>query len=101
MIFDFRMKTGFFETKMLELHISKGKIILSPKEPDDQLIAILEENVLAITMRKSKKSFEMEIQTNEKIYQGILDNKIDYEKFVNQIKENINKKIICEYEGGS
>ena len=41
----------------------------------------------------------MEIQTYQ-IYQGLLDNKIDYEKFINQIKENITKNI-CEYEGGN
>jgi len=52
-------------------------------------------------MKKSKKSLEMGIQTYQKIYQGLLDNKIDYEKFINQIKENITKKIICEYEGGN
>lgn len=100
MDFEFRMKTGFFETKMYDLLIGKGKLIFSPKESDDQLIAIPDKNILNITFKKSKKSFEMEIQTCEKIYQRLLDNKIDYEKFINQIKENINKKILCEYEGG-
>lgn len=95
------MRTGFFETRMLDLHISKDKLIFSSKESNDHLIVIPEENILTITMKKSKKSLEMEIQTYEKIYQGLLNNKIDYEKFINQIKENINKKIICEYEGGN
>jgi hypothetical protein len=95
------MKTGFFETKMLDLHINKGKLIFSSKESSDQLIVIPDENILTVTMKKSKKSLEMEIQTYQKIYQGLLDNKIDYEKFINQIKENITKKIICEYEGGN
>lgn len=101
MIFEFRMKTGFFETKMLDLHISKDKLIFSSKESNNQLIVIPEENILTITMKKSKKSFEMEVQTYETTYEGLLDNKIDYEKFIKQIKENINKKIICEYEGGN
>lgn len=101
MIFEFRMKTGFFETKMLDLHINKGKLIFSSKESSDQLIVIPDENILTVTMKKSKKSLEMEIQTYQIIYQGLLDNKIDYEKFINQIKENITKKIICEYEGGN
>lgn len=101
MIFEFRMRIGFFETKMLDLHISKDKLIFSSKESNDQLIVIPNDNILAITMKISKKSLEMEIQTYEKIYQGLLDNKIDYENFINEIKENINKKIICEYEGGN
>lgn len=101
MDFEFRMKTGFFETKMLDLHISKDKLIFSSKESNNQLIVIPEENILTITMKKSKKSFEMEVQTYETTYEGLLDNKIDYEKFIKQIKENINKKIICEYEGGN
>ncbi|WP_312833422.1 hypothetical protein [Sedimentibacter saalensis] len=100
MDFEFRMKTGFFETKIYYLHIRKGKLIFSPKESDDNLIVIPDENILNITLKKSKKSFEIEIQTSEKFYQGLLYNKIDYEEFINQIKENINKKIIFEYEGG-
>lgn len=94
------MKTGFFETKMYYLHISKGKLIFSPRESNEHLIAIPDENILNITFKKSKKSFEMEIQTCEKFYKGLLDNKIDHEKFIDQIKVNINKKILCEYEGG-
>lgn len=99
MDFEFRMKTGFFETKMYYLHINKGKLIFSPRESDDQLIAIPDGDISNIALKKSNKTFEMEIQTCEKIYQGLLDNKIDHEKFISQIKENINKKIICEYEG--
>jgi len=56
---------------------------------------------LNITLKKNQKSFEMEIQTDQKIYQGLLDNKTDYEKLINQMKENISKKILCEYEGGN
>lgn len=100
MDFEFRMKTGFFETKVYDLLIRKGKLILSPKEPEDRLIAIPEKSILNITLKKGRKSFEMEIQTDEKIYQGLLDDKTDYEKLINQMKENINKKILCEYEGG-
>lgn len=98
--FKFRMKTGFYETKMYDLLISKGKLILSPKESDDRLITIPEESILNITLKKTEKSFEMEIQTYEKSYQGLLVNKTDYELLLEQLKENISKKILCEYEGG-
>jgi hypothetical protein len=59
--FEFRMKTGFYETKMYDLQISKGEVVLLPKESDDPLITIPEESILNITLKKSEKSFEMEI----------------------------------------
>jgi len=99
--YEFRMKTGFFETKTYALLVHKGELVLSPKEIDDGLITIPEESILSITIKKSHKSLEMEIQTDEKLYHGQLDNKTDYEKLINQIKESINKKILCEYEGGN
>lgn len=99
--FEFRMKTGFFETKLYVLLIRKGKLILSPKESEDGLITIPEASILNITLKKIQKSFEMEIETEETIYLGLLDNMADYEKLINQMKENINKKILCEYEGGN
>lgn len=99
--FEFRMKTGFFETKTFDLLIDKGRLNLFPKESDDLLITIPEENILDITLKKDEKSFEMEIQTYGKIFQGLFENKTDYEKLLGQLKENINKKIFCEYEGGN
>lgn len=101
MDFEFRMKTGFFETKLYNLLIRKGKLILSPKESEGRQITIPEENVFDITIKKSRKSFEVEIQTDEEIYQGLLDNDADSENFIYQMKKNINKKILCEYEGGN
>ncbi len=98
MDYEFRMKTGFFETKTYDLLFHKGELVFYPKEIDDGLITILEESILSITLKKKQKSLDIEIQTDEKIYQGLLDNKTDYEKFINQMKENINKKILCEYE---
>lgn len=99
--YEFRIKTGFFETKTYDLLVHKGELIFSPKEIDDGILTIPEESILSIALKKKQKSLEMEIQTDEKIYQGLLDNKTEYEKFIYQIKENINKKILCEYEGGN
>jgi len=36
------MKTGFFETKIYDLLIRKGKLILSPKESEDRSVTIPE-----------------------------------------------------------
>jgi len=98
--FEFRLKTGFFETKVFDLLISKGKLVLSPIETRDQVITIQEKDILNITL-KNGKSLEIEIQTWDKIYQGVIGNKADYEELLRQLKGNINKKILCEYEGGN
>ena len=98
--FEFRLKTGFFETKPFDLLISKGKLILSPSEAEDQVITISEKDILNITL-KNVKSLEIEIQTWDKIYQGVFIDKADYEELLKKLKENINKKIFFEYEGGN
>jgi len=98
--FEFRLKTGFFETKSFDLLISKGKLILSPSEAEDQVITISEKDILNITL-KNVKSLEIEIQTWDKIYQGVFIDKADYEELLKKLKENINKKIFFEYEGGN
>lgn len=76
--------------------ISKGKLIFSPSESEGQVIMIKEEEILSITL-KNVKSLEIEIQTWDKIYQGVFCDKADYEELLKQLKENINKKIVCEY----
>lgn len=38
--FEFRMKTGFFETKLYDLLVHKGELVFSPKEIDDSRICI-------------------------------------------------------------
>jgi hypothetical protein len=98
--FEFRLKTGFFETKLIDLLISKGKLMLSPSEAEDQVITISEKDILNITL-KNVKSLEIEIQTWDKIYQGVFIDKADYEELLKKLKENINKKIVFEYEGGN
>ncbi len=99
MLLDIRMKTGFFETKAYELLISKGRLVLSSKETESDSITILAKDIISITLRNEKVP-ELEVQTEEKNYQGSLSEKIDFEKLLNLMKENLSVKIICEYEGG-
>jgi len=98
--FNIRMKTGFYETKLYCLMIRKGKLILSPIESDDPVITIFDESILNITLIEGEKASGIEIQTNGRIYECLLTNKMDYELLLTLLKENINKKIICEFEGG-
>lgn len=98
--FKFRMKTGFYETKIYDLTIKKGGLVFLPIEFEDLLITIPEENILNISLKGSEKSIEVEIQTDKKGYQGLLVYKTDYDLLLQQLKENISRKIFCEYEGG-
>jgi len=93
------MKTGFFETKAYELLIGKDRLVLSSKESESDNITIPDKNIILITL-KNEKAPEIEIQTWDKIYQGSLLEKTDFEKLAGLLKENLNVKIICEYEGG-
>ena len=97
--FECRLKTGFFETKRYDFLIFKGKLIFSDSESEDRCIAILESDILSITLRKVK-SLEIEIQALDKIYHGTVSNQANFESMLRQLKENINKKIVCEHEGG-
>ena len=94
--FEFRLKTGFFETKLFALLIRKAKLVLSPTESAEQTITVAEKDIRGITL-KNKKSLEIEIQTEDMIYQGVFSNKADFKKILEQLKENLDVKIECEF----
>lgn len=96
---DIRMKTGFFETKAYEMLIGKDRLVLSSKEIGSDSIIILANNITSIIL-KNEKVPEIEVQTEGKNYQGSFFEKIDFEKLIGVLKENLSVKIICEYEGG-
>ena len=99
MLFDIRMKTGFFETQEYEMLIDKDRLVLSSKEVESDVTIIPDKNIISISL-KDETFPEIEIQTWEKIYQVNLLNKADFENLLDLMKENLNTKIICEYEGG-
>ena len=96
---DIRLKTGFFETKEYELLISRDRLVLASTEAESDRIAIQAKDILSITL-KNEKAPGIEIQTREKNYQGSFAEKTDFEQLIGLLKENLNVKIICEYEGG-
>lgn len=97
---EFRLKTGFFETKKLALRICRGKLILLPAEGEGQAIVIPEQEIRAIRLT-NERFFEVEIQTQDNTYQGIVHNQAESEMLLQALKEKIKKRIICEYEGGN
>lgn len=95
-----RLKTGFFETKLYDLQISKGKLRLSPKILGDKEIVLLEKDISNILL-KNGESLNLEINTLDKAYQGTLIDKANYEDLLSNLRTNLNKKILCEYGGGN
>ncbi len=100
MSFEIRLKTGFYATKLYDLLISKNKLVLSSAEAGDDVITILDKDILNVTIIKKKHS-EIEVQTSDKIFQGILCDNSNFEEILSTLKENLHIKIICEseYEG--
>lgn len=98
-LFNIRLKTGFFETKAYDLLIGKDKMVLSSKESGSDVITIPDKNIISITL-KSEKTSEVEIQTQDKIYQCSLFEKFDFENLLKTLKENLSTTITCEYKGG-
>lgn len=97
MLVDIRMKTGFFETTAYEMLVGKDRLVLSPKETESDRIIILANNITSIIL-KNEKAPEIEVQTEGKNYQGSFTEKIDFDKLIIVLKENLSVKIICEYE---
>lgn len=97
--FEIKLKTGFFETKEYDLLISKNKLILSSAEGEDQVITIFDKDIIAVSL-KNEKLAEIEINTWDRIYRGVLCSKPEFEDLLRMLKENLNRKIICEFGGG-
>lgn len=98
--FEIHIRTGFFETRTYYLLIEPRKLVFRPTEAEKPVLTISNADLLCVTLR-SKKQAEIEILSRDKIYKGVLVNKSDFEDLLNQLKMNLTKKIVCEYEGGN
>lgn len=100
MIYEIRLRTGFFETTSYTFMIKKNQIVLSPLSADGKTkdITICDASIVSVLLRK-KKNPELEIQTKDKVYLGTLGTKIDLSQVFQVLKKELNTKII--YEGGS
>ena len=99
MEYELRLKTGFFETKFYDLQINKGKLRLSPKIPGDKEILLLEKDISDLLL-KNGEDLEIEINALEQSYEGTITDKENYNDLLSELKDNLNIKILCEYEGG-
>ena len=100
MVFSIRLRTGFYETKPYALSVGKGVLDLVPKETGETL-SLSDHQLLSVSLSK-KKFVELEIQTSERLYLGVLCDQSDFEAVFTSLKENLRTKIHCEseYEGG-
>jgi len=102
LLFEIRMKTGFFETMLYDLLICKNKVKLSASESVNDSIIIPDKEILCVMIIK-KKLYEIEIHKYDKIYSLILCDNSQLEEIIKALYENLNTKIICECknEGGN
>ncbi len=96
MIYEFRLKTGFFETKLYNLSIKDQRITILDNE--EELIVIDDDDLLCVSVTE-KNHIEIEIQTKTNVYSGTISTAAaSASRLLDDLKEKLNKKIL--YEGG-
>lgn len=98
--FEIHIRTGFFETRTYYLLIEQRKLVFCPTEAEKPALSISDADLLCVTLR-NKKQAEIEILSRDRIFKGVLVKKSDFEELLEQLKMNLTKKIVCEYEGGN
>lgn len=95
-----RIKTGFFEMKPYRLKAEEGSLSLIPLEEGGEGILVLSEgDILSVTLTAGRLP-ELEIQTLNELYSGILGENSSLAEVVNYLKGHLNINIFCEYKGG-
>jgi len=95
-----RIKTGFFELRPFRLKAEEGNLLLLPLQVEDKgRIVLAEGDILSVTLTEGRHP-ELEIQTQEALYSGVLEEGCSLAEVVNYLKEYLNINITCEYKGG-
>lgn len=95
-----RIKTGFFEMKPYRLKAEEGSLLFVPlREDGGEIMLLAKGDILSVTLTERRLP-ELEIQTLDALYSGILADSCSLEEVVNHLKENLNITITCEYKGG-
>lgn len=95
-----RIKTGFFEMKPYRLKAEEGSLLLVPvQEGGEGVVILAEKDILSVTLTEGRLP-EMEIQTRNELYSGILEESCSLAEVINYLKEYLNINITCEYKGG-
>ena len=95
-----RLKTGFFEKTAYRLEMRASRLILIPnKEEFAERIVIDQRDIRSVTLTERKHP-ELEIQTYDAVYVGIIEGECSFGEVVSFFNENLDAKITCEYKGG-
>ncbi|MPM07664.1 hypothetical protein SDC9_53971 [bioreactor metagenome] len=95
-----RIKTGFFEMKPYRLKAEEGCLSLLPlQEGGEGLIVLPEGDILSVTLTEGRLP-ELEIQTPNELYTGILEESCSLTEVISYLKQCLNINITCEYKGG-
>lgn len=95
-----RIKTGFFEMKPYRLKVVKRSLLLIPLQEGGEGVTVLSESdILSVTLTEGRLP-ELEIQTRNELYSGILEESCSLAEVINYLKEHLNINITCEYKGG-
>ena len=99
MIYDVRLRTGFFETALYHMTIHSRQILFSPTRTDmkGESIAVPEEDILSVCI-SSRKRPGLEVQTPARRYSGIF---AASDPNLNSLLLELRNKIDCNitYEG--
>lgn len=81
LIFNVRLKTGYFKTELYEMVIDKNHISLKPKDDGIKLMTINLHDLVAVSIT-GKIHPEIEIQTTKNTYYGIMDEYTDMDELL-------------------
>jgi hypothetical protein len=96
-----RLKTGFFERTPYRLeNVEKGLLLIPIKAGGGERIVINGNDILSVTLAEQRYP-ELEIQTRDAVYAGILGDEYLFGEAVSYFNKNLNVKITCEYNGGA
>lgn len=96
MVYEIRLKAGFFETRLYTLEVTHRQIKLTPVNSGD-VITIKDKALIAVTILNIRHP-EIEIQTITQTYFGNFTGNPDLAEICRLLKKELSKKII--YEGG-
>ncbi len=94
-----RIKTGFFEVMQYRLKAEKGSLLLVPIQAEDgERIVLAEGDILSVALSEGRLP-ELEIQTRETLYSGILGEGCSIAEVMCYLKESLNINITYEHRG--
>ena len=95
-----RIMSFFFVFLPYRLKAEGGSLSLIPlQEGDEGPIVLSEGDILSVTLTEGRLP-ELEIQTRNELYSGILEEGCSLAEVINYLKESLNINITCEYKGG-